>query len=73
MSSDNRSPSASRASLTIAWGILTARLFPHFDTCVSFGIWIYIEYTVSSVLRQADQVIVHGILESLFQFREDLP
>src|SRR5438309_1189508 len=44
-SSDNRSPSASRASLTIACGILTAKLFPHLATCVSFGIWIYIEYT----------------------------
>src|SRR5712691_9690962 len=47
-SSDNRSPSASRASLTIACGILTAKLFPHLATCVSFGIWIYIEYTGST-------------------------
>src|ERR1019366_10237783 len=48
-SSDNLSPSARHASLTIDWGILTAKLFPHFDTCVSFGIWIYIEYTPQPV------------------------
>jgi len=39
--SDNRSPSASRASWTIARGIRTAKLFPHFSICVSFGIWIH--------------------------------
>jgi hypothetical protein len=35
-------PSASRAFVTIACGIRTATLFPHLTTCVSFGIWIYL-------------------------------
>jgi hypothetical protein len=38
-------PFGERAFVTIARGIRTARLFPHLTTCVSFGIWIYIEYT----------------------------
>src|SRR5579859_5423171 len=38
ISSDNRSPSASRAPFTISPGILIARLFPHFETRVSVGI-----------------------------------
>jgi len=44
-SSDNRSPSARRASLAIACGILTARLCPHLAISVSAGIGIYMEYT----------------------------
>src|ERR1019366_9230943 len=39
------SPSLRRASLAIACGIRTARLFPHFETVVAFRICIYFEYT----------------------------
>ena len=44
-SSARQSPSLRRASLAIARGIRTARLFPHFETVVSFRICIYCEYT----------------------------
>src|ERR1017187_9773868 len=44
-SNATQSPSLRRASLAIACGIRTARLFPHFETVVSFRICIYFEYT----------------------------
>ena len=48
---DSRSPSANRASLTMARGILTARLFPHVATRVLLGISIYNEYTAQIWIR----------------------
>jgi len=44
-SSVSRSPSARRASLAIVKGIRTARLFPHLEIWVPFGICIYLDYT----------------------------
>src|ERR1035441_8431190 len=48
-----QSPSLRRASLAIARGIRTARLFPHFETVVSFRICIYFEYTSDPLAIQA--------------------
>ena len=39
------SPSLRRACLATLRGIRTAKLFPHFDTIVSFAICIYFKYT----------------------------
>jgi hypothetical protein len=43
--SATQSPALKLACLAIASGIRTARLFPHFETVVSFRICIYFEYT----------------------------
>ncbi|MGH9673889.1 MAG: hypothetical protein ACRD44_11970 [Bryobacteraceae bacterium] len=45
---DTQSPSLRLACLAMASGIRIARLFPHFETVVSFRMSIYFEYTFDS-------------------------
>ncbi len=47
------SPSPMPACLAIANGVRTARLFPHFETIVSFRICIYFEHTAIAVEFQS--------------------
>src|ERR1019366_272546 len=51
--SATQSPSLRLACLAIARGIRTARLFPHFETVVSFRMCIYFEDTSDSHAIQA--------------------
>src|ERR1022692_2238539 len=72
-SSDTLSPSASCAFLAIALGILTAKLFPHFATSVSFV--IKIRLTLCRVVRLGLQFLQDIGVQTLALpscFRHDL-
>ena len=57
--SATQSPSLRLACLAIASGIRTARLFPHFETVVSFCICIYFEYTRDTRAIQPRRLRLH--------------